>query len=235
MWSVHSSVYLSTMSCLSPWIQWVDTRRHISICEYACVRTCVDSSLSSHSLLSPSLSVPFRVSSSNPPSMSLTVNLYFCYFFFLSLFLSLLPFLLSFFFSMILYISLSILLCPFFPLSPFSSLSLSIYFTLLFSPSPFLCLCLCPYLPHLPTQKIFSALIFLFLESLTHMPSFPSPYPHFLLPISLSSFPSPHFSGGSVAHLLKQFGPFQIKTIRNYTKQILLGLSYLHDNGIIHR
>ena len=41
--------------------------------------------------------------------------------------------------------------------------------------------------------------------------------------------------GGSVAHLLKQFGPFQIKTIKNYTKQILLGLNYLHDNGIIHR
>ena len=35
--------------------------------------------------------------------------------------------------------------------------------------------------------------------------------------------------------MLKQFGPFQIKTIKNYTKQILLGLSYLHDNGIIHR
>jgi hypothetical protein len=38
-----------------------------------------------------------------------------------------------------------------------------------------------------------------------------------------------------VAHLLKHFGPFEIGTVRNYTRQILRGLCYLHDNGIIHR
>eukprot|EP01038_Epipyxis_sp_PR26KG_P004524 gene4524-6389_t len=41
--------------------------------------------------------------------------------------------------------------------------------------------------------------------------------------------------GGSVAHLLKKFGPFSIGVVRSYTKQILEGLTYLHSNGIIHR
>ena len=41
--------------------------------------------------------------------------------------------------------------------------------------------------------------------------------------------------GGSVAHLLKNFGPFDIGTIRSYTRQILHGLVYLHENGIVHR
>lgn len=40
---------------------------------------------------------------------------------------------------------------------------------------------------------------------------------------------------GSVAHLLKKFGPFGEGVVRNYTTQILYGLSYLHANGIIHR
>ena len=43
------------------------------------------------------------------------------------------------------------------------------------------------------------------------------------------------YLGGSVAHLLKHFGPFEIGTVCNYTRQILRGLCYLHDNGIIHR
>lgn len=41
--------------------------------------------------------------------------------------------------------------------------------------------------------------------------------------------------GGSVAHLLKKFGPFSTSVVRNYTHQILLGLQYLHANNIIHR
>lgn len=41
--------------------------------------------------------------------------------------------------------------------------------------------------------------------------------------------------GGSVAHLLKRFGPFSLGMVRNYTRQILCGLDYLHKNGIIHR
>jgi hypothetical protein len=64
---------------------------------------------------------------------------------------------------------------------------------------------------------------------LTHPTSSP---PILSLPLLLScSVPA----GGSVAHLLKHFGPFEIGTVRNYTRQILRGLCYLHDNGIIHR
>jgi serine/threonine protein kinase len=42
-------------------------------------------------------------------------------------------------------------------------------------------------------------------------------------------------SGGSVAKLLSQFGPFKEAIVRNYAKQILTGLQYLHNHGIIHR
>jgi hypothetical protein len=41
--------------------------------------------------------------------------------------------------------------------------------------------------------------------------------------------------GGSVAHLLKRFGPFSVGVIRTYTRQILEGLVYLHEHGIVHR
>ena len=41
--------------------------------------------------------------------------------------------------------------------------------------------------------------------------------------------------GGSVAQLLKRFGPFQVGVVRTYTRQILFGLEYLHANGIVHR
>ncbi|KAI7754259.1 hypothetical protein M8C21_033536 [Ambrosia artemisiifolia] len=41
--------------------------------------------------------------------------------------------------------------------------------------------------------------------------------------------------GGSISSLLGKFGSFPESVIRMYTKQILLGLEYLHKNGIMHR
>jgi mitogen-activated protein kinase kinase kinase 1 len=42
-------------------------------------------------------------------------------------------------------------------------------------------------------------------------------------------------AGGSVAGMLERYGPFNEEVIIHYTKQILEGLSYLHDNRILHR
>ncbi|XP_071716409.1 mitogen-activated protein kinase kinase kinase NPK1 [Rutidosis leptorrhynchoides] len=42
-------------------------------------------------------------------------------------------------------------------------------------------------------------------------------------------------SGGSISSLLGKFGSFPESVLRMYTKQILLGLEYLHKNGIMHR
>ncbi|WCJ43158.1 NPK1-related protein kinase 1 [Euphorbia peplus] len=41
--------------------------------------------------------------------------------------------------------------------------------------------------------------------------------------------------GGSISSLLGKFGPFPEAVIRTYTTQLLLGLEYLHRNGIMHR
>ncbi|KAI4317777.1 hypothetical protein L6164_025620 [Bauhinia variegata] len=41
--------------------------------------------------------------------------------------------------------------------------------------------------------------------------------------------------GGSISSLLGKFGSFPESVIKMYTKQLLLGLEYLHRNGIIHR
>ncbi|KAL3516091.1 hypothetical protein ACH5RR_022993 [Cinchona calisaya] len=41
--------------------------------------------------------------------------------------------------------------------------------------------------------------------------------------------------GGSISALLGKFGSFPESVIRMYTKQLLLGLDYLHKNGIMHR
>ena len=41
--------------------------------------------------------------------------------------------------------------------------------------------------------------------------------------------------GGSIAELLKKYGIFREPLIRNYTKQILEGLEYLHAHNVIHR
>lgn len=40
---------------------------------------------------------------------------------------------------------------------------------------------------------------------------------------------------GSIATMLKQYGPFHIDTVAAYTRQILLGLQYLHSHGVVHR
>lgn len=42
-------------------------------------------------------------------------------------------------------------------------------------------------------------------------------------------------AGGSVASLLSKFGAFQETLTRLFTKQILQGLEFLHQNGIAHR
>ncbi|KAG9087555.1 ATP binding [Ceratobasidium sp. UAMH 11750] len=41
--------------------------------------------------------------------------------------------------------------------------------------------------------------------------------------------------GGSVATLLRDYGAFEEPLVRNWVRQILQGLSYLHERGIIHR
>lgn len=41
--------------------------------------------------------------------------------------------------------------------------------------------------------------------------------------------------GGSVAHLLANYGAFEEALVRTFVKQILQGLSYLHEADIIHR
>ena len=44
-----------------------------------------------------------------------------------------------------------------------------------------------------------------------------------------------YLPGGSISSMLKLYGPFEECIISKFTKQILLGLKYLHSNGIIHR
>ena len=41
--------------------------------------------------------------------------------------------------------------------------------------------------------------------------------------------------GGSIRSLLARFGSFEETVTRTYTRQLLLGLEYLHRNGIAHR
>lgn len=42
-------------------------------------------------------------------------------------------------------------------------------------------------------------------------------------------------AGGSVSHLLNKYGAFKEGVVINYSEQLLRGLSYLHENQIIHR
>ena len=41
--------------------------------------------------------------------------------------------------------------------------------------------------------------------------------------------------GGSLQSLLKKFGRFKESVVQNYTAQMLNGLKYLHENGVVHR
>ena len=41
--------------------------------------------------------------------------------------------------------------------------------------------------------------------------------------------------GGSVAALLRNYGAFEETLVRNFVRQILQGLHYLHERDIIHR
>ena len=41
--------------------------------------------------------------------------------------------------------------------------------------------------------------------------------------------------GGSVAALLSNYGAFEEALVRNFVRQILTGLNYLHEREIIHR
>jgi len=44
-----------------------------------------------------------------------------------------------------------------------------------------------------------------------------------------------YMPGGSLSSMLKQYGSFEESIIRKFTKQILLGIDYLHQKGVIHR
>eukprot|EP00757_Euglenozoa_sp_SAG-D1_P005271 gene5271-2413_t len=41
--------------------------------------------------------------------------------------------------------------------------------------------------------------------------------------------------GGSLAHMIKEFGKLGEGPIQHYVQQMLLGLSYLHEMGIVHQ
>lgn len=44
-----------------------------------------------------------------------------------------------------------------------------------------------------------------------------------------------YVSGGSIQKLLGEYGSFKEPVIRNYTRQILSGLAYLHGRNTVHR
>lgn len=44
-----------------------------------------------------------------------------------------------------------------------------------------------------------------------------------------------YMPGGSISSMLKQYGSFEESVIKKFTKQVALGLDYLHTKGVIHR
>ena len=41
--------------------------------------------------------------------------------------------------------------------------------------------------------------------------------------------------GGTIETLLKTFGPFEENLFRNFTNQMMEGISYLHSKNVVHR
>ena len=44
-----------------------------------------------------------------------------------------------------------------------------------------------------------------------------------------------YMPGGSISAMLKQYKAFEEKVIKKFTRQVLQGLVYLHEKGVIHR
>lgn len=55
-----------------------------------------------------------------------------------------------------------------------------------------------------------------------------------ITPTALSIFLE-YIPGGSLKSLVEKFGSLEENVVRSYTRQLLLGLEYLHRNGIAHR
>ena len=67
-------------------------------------------------------------------------------------------------------------------------------------------------------------------------------FAHVELPLTDSSSDEEYFNifleyvpGGSVAALLRNYGAFEEPLVRNFVRQILEGLHYVHERGIVHR
>jgi mitogen-activated protein kinase kinase kinase len=67
-------------------------------------------------------------------------------------------------------------------------------------------------------------------------------FTHILTPLTDSSADEEYFNifleyvpGGSVAALLRNYGAFEEPLVRNFVRQILEGLHYVHERGIVHR
>ena len=44
-----------------------------------------------------------------------------------------------------------------------------------------------------------------------------------------------YMPSGSINSMLKQYGAFEVNVIKKFTKQIVLGLEYLHSKDVVHR
>ena len=79
----------------------------------------------------------------------------------------------------------------------------------------------------------------IFVEWMAGMPNTPPGYACLQVqsaqPLSVSLFALSSLSGGSIDRLLCEFGPFDETVIVKYLKQVVMGVSYLHENRVIHR